>query len=483
MSRRLLWSLLPLVVLAILCGRAAPSHAQAACAPAWSAGQVYTAGNQASLNGTNYQANWWTLGEDPTTHNGGAGSGQPWTNIGGCAGGGGGGGGGGTPIVQVFQDCNFGGTVTNFTTTGSFNTNDLVSRGGRDNDASAIKIAAGFKATLFDGDQQTGASIVLTAGDTACFTASNLNFNDRMSSLRIEVNTGGGGGGGSTRFAPYADISLGVGSQVAAQASAAGLKAITLAFLVDGGCTAVWGGGLGNVGNAMFPNGTSVKSVIDTLVGQGVSIIISWGGAAGSIQSSCGTASQVQAMYQSVFNAYPNISGQDFDIEGGINNQVVAQALAGLKAANPSKSISLTLPVLPTGLVAAGLNIVNACHAVGFHPDTINVMAMDYGSANDNGGNMLLSAQQAAQSTRNQTGDNIGVTPMIGINDTNTEFFTLANASAFVAWAKGQGFINRLAFWSMARDNGGCPNQGFASPVCSGVAQSTWQFSQIFGGF
>jgi chitinase len=188
-------------------------------------------------------------------------------------------------------------------------------------------------------------------------------------------------------------------------------------------------------------------------------------------------------MYQSVFNAYPNISGQDFDIEGGINNAIVAQALAGLKAANPSKSISLTLPVLPTGLVAAGLAIVNACHAAGFHPDTINVMAMDYGSANDNGGNMLLSAQQAAQSTRGQTGDMIGVTPMIGVNDTNTEMFTLSNASDLTTWARGQSFINRLAFWSLSRDNGGCANQGFASPTCSGVSQNTWQFSAMFAPF
>jgi hypothetical protein len=485
MFDRLRWLLPALGSAVIVCLAAAPAHAQAqTCAAAWSSSQVYTAGNQASENGVNYQANWWTLGEDPVTHNGGAGSGQPWTNIGAC---GGGGGGGGNPIVQVFQNCGFTGWNAGFTTTGNFNTADLVSRSGVDNDASSIKVAAGFKVTLFDGNAQTGTSVVITAGDTTCFTAPGLNFNDVLSSLRIEADTGtgggGGGGGGSTRFAPYADISLGVGSQVAASARAAGLKSITLAFLVDGGCTAVWGGGLGNVSNAMFPNGTSVKSAIDALVAQGTSVIISWGGAAGSIQSSCGSAGQVQAMYQSVFNAYPNIAGQDFDIEGGINNTVVAQALAGLKAANPGKSISLTLPVLPTGLVAAGLNIVNACHAAGFHPDTINVMAMDYGSANDNGGNMLLSAQQAAMNTRNQTGDMIGVTPMIGVNDTNTEVFTLSNAGDLTSWAKGQSFINRLAFWSLARDNGGCANQGFASPTCSGVAQNTWQFSSLFNGF
>jgi len=482
MSDRLRWLIPALALCTVLCVLAAPADA-APCAPAWGSGQVYTAGNQASVNAVNYQANWWTQGEDPTTHNGGPGSGQSWTNIGACSGSDGGG--GGTPIVQVFENCGFTGWTANFTTTGNFSTGDLVGRGGVDNGGSSIKVAAGFKATLFAGDQQTGVSVVVTAGDTTCFTASNLNFNDLLSSLRIEVDSGntGGGGGGSARFAPYADISLGLGSQVAVNARAAGLKGITLAFLVDGGCTASWGGGLGTVANATFPNGSSVKSVIDSLVAGGTSVIISWGGAAGSIQSACGTASQVQAMYQSVFNAYPNISGQDFDIEGGINTTVVAQALRGLKAANPSKSVSLTLPVLPTGLVAAGLAIVNACHAAGFHPDTINVMAMDYGSASDNGGNMLLSAQQAAQATRNQTGDMIGVTPMIGVNDTNTEIFTLANATALANWAKGQAFINRLAFWSLARDNGGCANQGFASPTCSGVSQNTWQFSSAFAPF
>ena len=124
-----------------------------------------------------------------------------------------------------------------------------MSRGGLDNDASSIKIAAGFRVTLFDGNQQGGASVVLTAGDTTCFTAANINFNDRLSSLRIETATSPSPspspspGGGSARSAPYMDISLGIGSQVAANAAAAGLPGITLAFLVDGGCTAVWGAG------------------------------------------------------------------------------------------------------------------------------------------------------------------------------------------------------------------------------------------------
>ncbi|HEX4256612.1 MAG TPA: carbohydrate-binding protein, partial [Streptosporangiaceae bacterium] len=80
-------------VLALTAGSAA--QAATTCAAAWSASTVYTGGQQASENGTNYPANWWTQGNDPATNNGGAGSGQPWTSNGACTGGTGGGGTGG----------------------------------------------------------------------------------------------------------------------------------------------------------------------------------------------------------------------------------------------------------------------------------------------------------------------------------------------------------------------------------------------------
>src|SRR3984957_2825654 len=67
-----------------------PAQAATACAAAWSSTAVYTAGMQASENGTNYTANWWTQGNDPASNNGGPGSGQPWTSNGACAGGSGG---------------------------------------------------------------------------------------------------------------------------------------------------------------------------------------------------------------------------------------------------------------------------------------------------------------------------------------------------------------------------------------------------------
>ena len=83
-------------VLALASGPAA--QAATTCAAAWSSSTVYTAGNQASENGINYTANWWTQGNNPATNNGGSGSGQPWTSNGACTGGGSTPpGGGGTP--------------------------------------------------------------------------------------------------------------------------------------------------------------------------------------------------------------------------------------------------------------------------------------------------------------------------------------------------------------------------------------------------
>ncbi len=86
-------------VLALASGPAA--QAATACAAAWSSTTVYTAGEQASENGINYTANWWTQGNDPATNNGGSGSGQPWTSNGSCTGGSGSGGSGGSGTGSV----------------------------------------------------------------------------------------------------------------------------------------------------------------------------------------------------------------------------------------------------------------------------------------------------------------------------------------------------------------------------------------------
>jgi len=330
----------------------------------------------------------------------------------------------------------------------------------------------------------------------------------------LPVSCSGGGGGptptptpppptptptplppGARIFAPYNDQSLtGSGEGVVANAQSAGLRAISLAFLVSSGsCNFGWGGLGGTLPTDNEPNGVSMQTIIQQLQSNGVTVIISFGGAQGSITGGCTDAATMQSNLQGVINRY-NVQMLDFDMEAsdtlgdGAGLPPLIQALKGLKAANSGLVVSFTLPVLPTGLINTGLAVLNEAAKDGFNPDVINVMAMDYGSANDNNAQMGLDANNAAQNTHNQVTaagltSNIGVTVMIGINDTNTEIFQLADTNTVLNFANANTYITRLAFWSFGRDNGGCANQGFASATCSGISQNNFQFSQSFEVF
>ena len=73
----------------------------------------------------------------------------------------------------------------------------------------------------------------------------------------------------------------------------------------------------------------------------------------------------------------------------------------------------------------------------------------------------------------------VGVTPMIGQNDTSNEVFTLSDAGQLAQFAARAG-IGRLSMWSVTRDQQ-CP-QGiidYDSPTCSGILQASWAFSHL----
>jgi chitinase len=83
----------------------------------------------------------------------------------------------------------------------------------------------------------------------------------------------------------------------------------------------------------------------------------------------------------------------------------------------------------------------------------------------------------------------VGIIEMNGEDDyandsgnLNAENFTLANATTVTNWAKSKG-IGALSFWALQRDNGGCAGQAPGDRNCSGVSQSTWQFSHLMQGF
>lgn len=286
-------------------------------------------------------------------------------------------------------------------------------------------------------------------------------------------------------FAPYIDMSLS-NNNLAAISRASGIRNFTLAFIIDnGGCKAGWGGFGVPVGSD-----TTVGPLINALRTAGGDVIISFGGAAGiEIGQACGSASAAQAQYQAVINKY-RVKKLDFDIEGAPIADTAAVdrrnvALAALQRANSGLVISYTLPVLTSGLTQDGINLLANAKKHGVSISVVNIMTMDYGAgANPNTmGQNAISAFNATLKQVRGLGISapLGITPMIGRNDVQPEVFTLNDAQKVVNFAKPNGNVARLAFWSVSRDNGSC--SGIVSDSCSGISQNTWAFSHLFEAF
>jgi len=296
-------------------------------------------------------------------------------------------------------------------------------------------------------------------------------------------------------FAPYVDVSAWPTFQLGTTTANQGIKYYTLAFIIDGGgCVAKWGGVTGLDQNFLLTDIGTVRSL-------GGDTIVSFGGASGQeLAQVCTSVSSLQAQYQAVIDKY-NFTRIDFDVEGAavadptsINRR--NQALTGLEAAAKSAGrtlkVSYTLPILPTGLTQDGLNVLTSAVANGTTVDVVNVMAMDYGSvANPNtmganaiqSGNSLFSQLKTiypAKSTA-QLWAMVGITPMIGMNDSSPEVFTLSDAQQLTTFAQ-QNNIGEIAMWSAGRDVQ-CTGTNSVSPSCSGVSQSPFAFSTIFQAF
>jgi chitinase len=294
------------------------------------------------------------------------------------------------------------------------------------------------------------------------------------------ANAAGGGG-----FAPYTDMSNSTESLLDTAITQHGVKTFTAAFVIGAGCNAIWG--------STLPVGSDpgTDAAIGKAKSEGASVIISSGGAGGEpLAWTCTDQSAIEAGYQKIISSY-GVNSLDFDIEGAAIADTAATArqmtaMKDLEASNPGLTFSVTLPVLPSGLTQDGVNVVAAAKSAGVKIDNVNVMAMDYGGGTQDMGQAAISAAQATLSQMQSVDSgysygNVGITPMIGVNDDNSTF-TLDNAATVKNWASANG-IGRLSFWSANRDQ---PCSGFApnaSPTCSGVNQNQLAFTDSFAGF
>lgn len=438
----------------------------ASYAAAWSASDIYTGGDRVSIGNLVYQAGWWTQGEDPSA------GGSVWTLVGYMD---------TTPVVPDAPEDLYAAGTSATTTVLVWDAAEVNGVGTvsayqiyQDGVLIATTSSTYFKVTGLEPSTAYAFSIV-AIDEAGASQASDM----------LSVSTAAEGGGDKT-FSPYIDMSLSSSQNLVEIVDAAGLSAVTLAFVLSSGTDTLGWGGTGTIAADTLPNGTSILSQIETLQARGVEVTISLGGANGQEGAlTFSSAEALAAAYQEIIDRY-HVTRLDFDIEGSAiandaANAMRNEALALLQAANPELEISFTLPVLTVGLTQDDIDLLTAAMAAGVEVANVNIMAMDYGEYYDTGdmGNDAISAALATLAQMEAIGldSPIVITVMIGINDVTSEVFTLEDAEQVVAFAQTNDKVAGISMWSLSRDNGSAT--GYVSPTGSGIVQDTYAFAEI----
>ncbi|CAM5702556.1 chitinase [Streptomyces aurantiogriseus] len=288
-----------------------------------------------------------------------------------------------------------------------------------------------------------------------------------------------------TSYAPY------VSATEASENDAAGSPTTyNLAFVIsDGsGCTPEWNG-------AHAIGDTTVKSRISALTASGASVRVSFGGASGKeLAAVCDSVPELAEAYGAALDAAGSTQA-DFDIEGdeltdSASVALRSQAIAVLQKERPDLEVSFTLPVMPSGLDADGLALLESANMYDVQVSTVNLMTMNYGESytGDMGGYAIASATAAHTQLKKIFGTSdaaawkgMALTSMIGVNDVDNETFTLADAAQVRTFAEGKG-IAWVSMWSTFRDQQCADGTSTDDPLtnCSGVEQSSGAFAEAF---
>ncbi|HEY6253434.1 MAG TPA: carbohydrate-binding protein [Candidatus Angelobacter sp.] len=458
------------------------------CGTPWNAATAYSSpGTLVSRNGINYKNNFWTQGDDPATHNGGPGSGQPWTNVGTCS--------------ACSTKPNAPGTPTASGTT--FNSTNLSWPGVT---APANCSITGYT-VLKNGSSigtTTGTSFAvggLTAQSTFSFSVeANDGAGASAPSASVSVTTpacSGSCSSGNVTFAAYKDVTINADFNTGLQRSAATgtVQPVTSAMPNS---TLVWAFATGTCGSENWGGISSAMEAtnVQAFVNAGKKYILSTGGANGTFDCPTG---QGLINFINTYNS-ANLVGVDFDIEGGQSQQIIDNLINATKAAQqqfPNLQFSFTIPSLgslsanPITGGGIGTTVVSEIKRLGLSGNYfINLMTFDYGSTSPNNCvvangkcDMGQSAIAAAQALNQQSGipfKNIGLTQDIGQADTQDEVTTLQNIDALNAFVLSNGLAGSR-FWSFDRDTpGSCPVGPPSSSTCNGTGNAPLAFTHEF---
>jgi chitinase len=301
-------------------------------------------------------------------------------------------------------------------------------------------------------------------------------------------DTADGSPGSATSYAPYVSATAASGTD-----SSGSPSTYNLAFVIsDGsGCTPEWNG-TDAIGDS------AVTARIAALRDSGASVRVSFGGASGKeLASTCDTASALAAAYGKALDAAGSTQA-DFDIEGDelTDSDSVAlrsEAIALLQKERGDLEVTYTLPVMPDGLDADSLALLESANDHGVNVSTVNIMTMNYGSSytDDMGDYAETSAEAAHDQLAKVFGlssegawQGLALTSMIGDNDVADETFTLSDAAQLRTFAEEKE-VAWVSMWSTFRDrqcSSGDASSDDAATDCSGVTQSSGAFAQALSG-
>ncbi|MGW1490884.1 carbohydrate binding domain-containing protein [Streptomyces sp. NPDC002402] len=338
----------------------------------------------------------------------------------------------------------------------------------------------GTSATVSGLAASTSYSFTVRARDAAG------NLSPASTAVSVTTDAGGGGGTGFKQAAPYLYLGWGDPPSATSVMSATGIKWFTMAFILSsGGCNPAWDG------NRPLTGGID-QSAINAIRGAGGDIVPSIGGWSGNkLGPNCSTPEALAGAYQQVISAY-GLKAIDVDIENSdeFENEVVQDRILGalkiVKQNNPGLKTILTFGTSTTGPTWWGSRLIERANALQADIDVFTIMPFDFGGGADMYGNTVNATEGLKTKLKSTFGwsdatayAHIGISGMNGLSD-QQELTSPATWTQIKDWANSH-HIARLAYWSVNRDRP-CPGGGVVSN-CSGISQSTWQFTSITAGF
>jgi chitodextrinase len=389
-----------------------PPPASGGCDAAWNAATAYGGGSVVSENGVNYKANWWTQGDDPATHSGAEGTGQPWTSQGSCDG-----------------------------TTDPGDPGDPSDPGDPGDPGNPP--AEGF---LFSPYKDV---------------TINLNWNTNVMRTAVTgtpIPLVGSGSLVSTALPNLGAVTLAFASGECGSESWGGIPAASFASaniqpLVDAGVSYVVSTG-GQAGSFTCSTPSGMAQFLSRYASPymvGLDFDIEGAQSQAQINNLISNAAYAHTLYPDLRFSFTLATLAASDGSYGGLNGVGDMVVRAVKAANlPNYTINLM--VMDYGAAGPGVCVVSNGQC-----------------------NMGQSAIQAALNLEHTYGipaSRIELTPMIGVNDVSSEVFTIADVDTVVNYAVAQGMAG-VHFWSLDRDTPCAGGGGTASPICNSVNGTT----------